>query len=363
MPTAADRQIGRGLRRFAEARGQARRFHRADLGDVDPQKCFGDFLWSVRAGDRGRLEKVYRSPHEKGALAESSGVTGGYAVPPELRYDLMQDVGDAALFRPHAHVVDMAGDTLSLPLPDATTAPSAAGVAPFWGGLKMQWARENAARPETEPQVRQLELTAWWLGGYALESGRLAQDGGAGLDSWLRVLFARSIAWYEDYAFLQGTGVGQPLGVLNAPGTVLATRNTPGHFKVADAQAMWADFYGVGDGCWLATRAAGADVTALTGWIPNGPMELYGLPVLPTTKLPALGTAGDLVLADRSLYVIGDRGQVLIEYAREEPTAFLKFQEVWRFSERVDGQPLLGSAVTLPDGGTTKVSPFVALNT
>jgi hypothetical protein len=56
-------------------------------------KSFGDWLLGVARGDRGYLEKHYGSKFtegsQKAAMAEASGVTGGYTVPPEFYQGLM----------------------------------------------------------------------------------------------------------------------------------------------------------------------------------------------------------------------------------------------------------------------------------
>jgi len=72
-----------------------------DGGDGDPQCSFGDWclqvevLGSQKAGPKAKaaaekMEKVYKSPlndwslETKAAVGESSGVTGGYIVPPDF---------------------------------------------------------------------------------------------------------------------------------------------------------------------------------------------------------------------------------------------------------------------------------------
>ena len=54
-------------------------------------------------------------------------------------------------------------------------------------------------------------------------------------------------------------------------------------------------------------------------------------------KLPALNTAGDIVLLDCSRYVIGDRQQV--EIAFSDQYAFINNQGTWRFVSRVVAKP------------------------
>ncbi len=78
-----------------------------------------------------------------------------------------------------------------------------------------------------------------------------------------------------------------------------------------------------------------------------------------TEKVPALGTKGDVMLIDPSLYVIGDR--MMLEITASEHANFVKNQMTWRFVQRVDGRPWLDNVITLQDG-TTTVSPFVVLN-
>src|SRR5262245_45529624 len=46
------------------------------------------------------------------------------------------------------------------------------------------------------------------------------------------------VGWFEEYAFLQGNGVGKPLGVLNAPAAISGTRNTANQVKVVDLATM-----------------------------------------------------------------------------------------------------------------------------
>ena len=75
--------------------------------------------------------------------------------------------------------------------------------------------------------------------------------------------------------------------------------------------------------------------------------------------MPALGTRGDVILVDPSLYVIGDR--MMLEVTPSEHVNFLKNQMTWRVVERLDGQPWMDKYITLQDNSTT-VSPFVVLH-
>ena len=369
MKTQQDK-IGEALHQAAAAIEGAKRFHADVLGaGVNPEKCFADFLLRIARGDDAGLEKVYGSVRTKAALAESGGTSGGYLVPTELRLSLLQSVTELAIFRPRAFVQPMASATLQLPLPDATT-PQAAGTSPFFGGVLMQWLTEAAALQETEPTFTLVELKAWELSGYALASNVLMQDVG-GLDAFLRRLFAQAVAWYEDFAFFQGNGVGKPQGIIPSGAALTVPRSSGSTFKLVDAAKMAAKLL---PSSWpRAIWAMHPSVIVQTGqldggssvvtWVPNvvGPPlgVLFGLPVIVTEKVATLGTKGDVVLFDPLLYVIGDRQAVEIDVSPH--VNFLKNQTTWRITERVDGQPWFSSPITLQDAATG-VSPIVVLN-
>src|SRR5205823_3984399 len=180
-------------------------------------------------------------------------------------------------------------------------------------------------------------------------------------------------AWFEDYAFLNGNGVGKPLGAIACPAALSVNRANANQFGLTDAGIMigkllpgwspkttcWVVHSGViPQLCTMVSAAAGV------GWLQrlndqSLPMELLGLPVAISENMQALGTAKDVALVDFQHYLIGDRQQVEIAYS--EHFKFTNNQATWRFVCRVDGQPWVRSAVTLSDA-TSTVSPYVYLN-
>jgi len=324
--------------------------------------CFADWLLRVAYNDARGLAKHYGTERTKAAMSETpSGAFGGYLVPVELRYDLMTDMAEESIFRRlGATVLPMASSTLQLPLPDAQTV-QAAGTSPFFGGIKMTWTPEAATRTETEPTFRQLELHAWDLSGFAYLSKNLLDDTGAALEAYLRQLFARELAWGEDYAFFNGDGTGKPLGILPNPGTVSVTRATATNFKPIDADKMLGRLLpsSYARSVWAMHPTVLAQLeTNFAGWIPNGPLILHGRPIIPTELLPVLGTTGDVTLFDPSRYIIGDRQAVEIESS--DTPGWANNQMAWRILARLDGQPQVSLPITLQNASTT-VSPYVVL--
>jgi HK97 family phage major capsid protein len=84
---------------------------------------------------------------------------------------------------------------------------------------------------------------------------------------------------------------------------------------------------------------------------------LKGRPVLTIEQCPAVGTVGDLVLADLSKYVILDGG---MNSAISLHVRFDSDQALLRFTMRVDGKPSFATPIT-PYNGTLTRSPFVCL--
>jgi HK97 family phage major capsid protein len=267
-------------------------------------------------------------------------------------------------------VVPMAARSIQVPYLDATNVPTAGDTA-YYGGLVARWAEEAATENETEPLFRQLELVAHELAGYSLMSNALLEDNGIALEELLVRIFGGAIAWFEDYAFLRGDGVGKPLGVSNAPAAISVTRNGANAFVLIDAGKMLAKLlpgWSAKTTCWvvhpsvLAQLVLMVSTAAGVGWLDNLrdniPMQLLGLPVCISEKLPALGTAKDVLLVDFRHYLIGDRKQVEVAYS--EHFKFTNNQGTWRFVHRVDGQPWLRNVITLSDA-TSTVSPYVYL--
>jgi HK97 family phage major capsid protein len=376
-----DKVIELTLNKFQQAQSLAQKhavpaiFGEGKEGDT--KHCFGDWLMAVARGDEKYLAQHYNSAKvsytAKAALAEASGITGGYVVPPEFSQNLLTLVAEKSIMRPRSFVQPMGSATLMIPYLDVTTA-QAAGTSPFFGGVLFNWTEEAQSRTETEPQFKMLELKAHELSGYAVSSNVLLQDAAFGLEKFLMVLFSNAIAWYEDFAFIQGNGVGKPLGILNSNAGVSQTRATANKVQFADVANMIGKLLpaSLSTAVWiihpfvLPQIVQLADSSGRIVWVPNIggaqdpiPGTLFGKPVLVSEKVPTLGSTGDTILTDPQLYVIGDR--MSIEIAASEHVNFLKNQMTWRVVERIDGQPWLEKPVTLADG-SSQVSSIVTLH-
>lgn len=379
--------VDAALKQFVSAAGKSRKnavpaiFGDGEKGD--PKKTFGSFLIAVRNRDEKALEEMgskfvaWDQGVQKAALTTNTGATGGYLLPTEFYQRIMMLVTERSIVRPRAMVIPMSVRECEIPMLDHVTAPTAGDTA-MLGGIVARWTEENADKNQTEPTFRQAALRNYELSGYSKLANSLIQDA-PGLEGLLFALFSQAIAWYEDYNFIRGNGVGKPLGAQTWGGVISVSRSAASAFALADFAKMVARWLGSWNPmtcCWtihptvleklfqMESTGGGHSVflsqpfagpgTAVTRPI----MMLGGLPIETSEKVPALNTAGDIFLADWSMYVIGDRQQV--EIAFSEHAGFTTNQTFWRFVSRIGGMPWMRDKVTLADASST-LSPFITL--
>jgi HK97 family phage major capsid protein len=192
--------------------------------------------------------------------------------------------------------------------------------------------------------------------------------------------YPEALAWFEDVAFTDGNGVGQPLGYLNAPAAVTVTKEsgqTAGTILWENIVKCYSRMLpaSIGRAVWvahidtfpeLATMALSVGTGGSAVWIGNGdgagapPVTILGRPVVWTEKVSSVGTAGDINFVDFGYYLIGDRQAM--QSATSTEFKFGNDKTAMRVIERVDGTPWIKSAIT-PRKGANTLSPFVKVAT
>jgi HK97 family phage major capsid protein len=141
---------------------------------------------------------------------------------------------------------------------------------------------------------------------------------------------------------------------------------------------MWARLYPAGhkNAVWVANpemfvqlfgMAISTGLGSIPVWMPAGgiagkPYEtLMGAPIFYSEKMQALGTAGDIGLADFSQYIIGQKDSGNPTVTSSIHVRFTTDETAFRFVLRYDGQPSWKSVLT-PKRGSSTLSPFVVLN-
>jgi len=377
---------------FEEAKSKAEK--QEDKARTAPKqyKSFGEWLISVAAaGDQRKGFRTdprllgYRLDDEddmaapgwtvgpgdtKATMVENVGARGGFLVPTEFRAELLGDEYERNFVRQRATIIPMRRRQVNIPTLDQTG--TTANVPHQYGGMYATWTEEQGLKTQVDPTFRKVELVAHKLVCYTRASDELLADSAISLEGFLRgpMGFPGVIRWQEEWAFLQGTGAGMPLGIINAGCTITVARAADGTVGIADLANMMHHFQG-DNPVWHIARCQYANLLQMSGpsgnasyvFMPSArdsvPATLFGYPIIWTEKVPAAGETGDVCLCDWSRYLIGDRESISI--ASTNMGARFQYDETeWRAVHRVDGQPWLSTPWTLADG-THTISPFVIL--
>lgn len=307
--------------------------------------------------------------------AFSSGVPseGGFLIPETLRSEMLSVALETAIVRPRARVIPMESLRVPFPMIDATST-----VSSVFGGIIAYWTEEAAALTASSATFARLVLEAKKLTAYTEIPNELIADSIGSFEAFIEDIFPQALAWYEDLAFLSGSGVGEPLGVLNSgnPATIEVAKEAG---QAADT-IVWENVIkmyarmlpaSLNRAVWLvspdtfpelATMALSVGTGGSAVWLNNGvsgpPMTILGRPVIVTEKAEILGDKGDINFIDFGHYLIGDR-QVM-SASSSEHYKFGNDVTAYRIISRVDGRPWLQSAITPQNNGPT-LSPFVQL--
>lgn len=326
-------------------------------------------IWHQTNRDANLQMKLQRV---RNAFSSTVPSEGGFLIPETLRSEMLRVSLETSIIRPRARTIPM--ESLRVPFPMIDSTSNASSV---YGGITCYWTEESAAMQDTSPRFGRLVLDAKKLTGYCEVPNELISDSIGSFDAFISQIFPEALAFFEDDAFLNGSGVGEPLGILKGSGmvSVAAEGGQP------ITTIVWENIVkmfsrmlpsSLGRAVWvasidtfpeLATMALTVGVGGGPIWLNNGvsgpPMTILGRPVIFTEKSPVLGQAGDIAFIDPSYYLIGDR-QVMS--ASSSPHfRFQNDETAFKIIERVDGRPWLQSAITPKNGSAATLSPFVQI--
>lgn len=330
-------------------------------------EALGEFISAVRFNPNDqRLANLY---HEQINAADtmqmSDGASGGFAVPVQFMSELRSVEAAPAVVRPRATVIPAGSPPdaeVSMPALDQSANQN------MYGGVEVSWIEEGGTKPQTDAKLRNVMLKPKEVAAYVRATDKLLrnwQAGGAVIGDLLR----RAITASEDYAFLQGNGVGKPLGVLNAGAALSVNRTTADTVVYADLLAMDEKLIiGAMGPVWLVSKAIKTKLRQMQDgagqyiWQesarPGEPTTLLGYPVVLVDRLPTLGNKGDIMLVDFSHYLIKDGSGIFI--SASEHVLFTQNQTIIKAFWNVDGQPWMNAPIKREDATTQ--SPFVVLD-
>lgn len=342
-------------------------------------RSFGDFALSVRAAGARNSAIDPRLVANAPTTYSSEGVgeDGGFAVPPDFRQTIMQKVLGVESLLARTDQMTTGSNSVTFPADETTPWDSSGGIQAYWGAEGAAITQSKVAL--TEKQIRLNKLTC-----LVPVTEELMQDAGT-LSGYLNRKVPEKFDYKIASAILNGSGSGQPVGIINAACTVSAAKDTGSSpVQAADTVTyrnvvdMWNRMYAPcrNRAVWLINPDVEAqlDLMRFSANRSDEPVPVYlpaggasatpyatlrGRPVIPHEACSALGNVGDIVLADLSQYLTvvktaGIRQDVSIHLFFDYDTA------AFRFIFRVAGMPWWGSAITPPNSSNTR-SCFVTL--
>jgi HK97 family phage major capsid protein len=295
------------------------------------------------------------------SMVEGIPEFGGYSVPEEYGAFLMDKSLESEIIRPRATVWAMGSETKKVPAFDGADRSTN-----LFGGISGEWLEEGQTGTRKVAKLRLIQLTAKKLACFSQASNELIADG-MSFEEMLAGALIKGIGWYMDYAFINGTGEGQPLGILADPALITVTKEASQAAATITYHNVVNMFSRLAPSCftnavWLANPSVIPQLLTMTITIGTGgaripvfkeeasKFTLLGKEIIFTEKCPALGSKGDLILADLSQYAIGMRKEIALD--RSNVPGWMEDMTDYRVIVRVDGQGTWDKPVT-PKNGTT----------
>jgi HK97 family phage major capsid protein len=311
-------------------------------------------------------------------LNETVPSDGGFLVQQDFSTELLQDVFQTGILAQRCRRIPISANANGIKINgvDETSRASTR-----WGGIQGYWASEAEEKTKSKPKFRKIELNLKKLIGLFNATDELMADAAA-LEGIIRSGFASEFGFLVDDAIINGSGAGQPLGILNSgclvtvskeagqPAATVMAENVIKMYSRIFAQsrpnAVWLINQNVEPQLFtmsLAVGTGGVPVYMPAGGLSGAPYgTLFGRPVIPIEQCATLGTVGDIIFADLNGYILAEKGGLQSDMSIH--VRFIYDEQVFRFVMRLDGQPVRATALTPYKGGASYTqSHFVALET
>jgi len=306
-------------------------------------------------------------------MSTQVAMDGGALVLPEFNTQIMERVYNNALWQ-MTDQYSVSGNSLTF----TANAETSRANGSRHGGLRGYWTAEGAAGTATKPTMRQFSLKLRKLMIVTYLTEELIQDAGMALEQYISRAVGDEFNFMLGDAVFNGTGAGQPLGIMNAGSLLSITKETgqaAATIVAENIDKMWARRLVAGNYAWFHNQDCGPQLDNLSQSIGTAGVALYrptnGIagvapqmlktaPRIETEFNATVGTTGDIVLADLGQYVTISKGG--IAQAVSVHVEFLTDQTALRFTMRVDGQPWEASPIT-PYKGSNTQSSFITPET
>lgn len=350
---------------------------------------FGDFLYSVRGvelEESGTVKEKMKAYGQQIVAKAPLGINtlqdeeGGYLVPEQWSNEIWDYVVEAQEILPRTDQRTTSSNNLNLNGFEELSLKDGYRDS----GVRAYWLEEAAEYTASQPKWKKMRMELKKLGVlcYVTEE-ELSDAKGLNLGPTLQRKAANAINWLVNDSFLNGTGVGKPLGILNADtnatlvipietnqaaGTILHRNLIKMYYRMLPGlrkSSVWMVHPNLEE---LLPLIAFADETSsrFPIYIPPGGLSaspygsLFGKPVIPSQFCQDVGTPGDIIHVAWSQYMTLQKAGAGIKSATSMHVRFLFDEQVFKFSFRIDGQPSWSHPME-DYKGTTLRSPYIIL--
>lgn len=343
--------------------------------------AFGNMLIAVRqaviTNGRSMDPRLFEQRAPSGA-ASNVPEDGGFFVQQEMQDVILQRMYDVGQLLSRVRRIPLTNPN-SNGIKINAIKESSRATGSRWGGVQGYWVAQGNAPTASKPAYRQISLTLEKLAALGYATDELLQDAGA-LGNIMMEGFTEELTFLTEDSIINGTGAGQPVGVLTSNALIQVAKETGQAAKTVvfeNIVNMWSRMWARSrqNAVWIYNQDCEPQFFALsktvgTGglpvWLPANGLAgqqfstLMGRPLIPIEYAATLGTVGDIMLVDLSQYLMIDKGSP--QAATSMHVLFTTDEMAFRLIYRVDGEPTWESALT-PFKGSNTVSPFVSLAT
>lgn len=317
-----------------------------DLDDPNERKEFRDRYVVKRASDfEDRQTLDIRVDHEGKALSLGDETAGGYLAPPEFVQDIIKGVQLISAVRPLAQVRQTSRRSVQYPVRS--------------GVFAAKWTSETSTRSETAGLTYALEeVPNHEMYALIFVSDQDLEDSVFNLETEILDNCAEQFAKAEGAAFINGSAVGQPEGLLSNSNVAYSAQGTAGNVLLAQGLInIWGDLKTVyaKNATWMMNRQTIAACRALVDsqgrylWEPGlsdgTPPNLLGSPYVEIPDMPSIaGGAFPILYGNvKRAYLIVDRINVIVRRLQEKYAE--SGQVAYLVRKRVGGQVVLPEAI------------------
>lgn len=297
-------------------------------------------------------------------MSEGIGETGGFLIGPSFGTELLDGALENEIVRPFADVWPVTTNQLVVGQFDLGGDHSGGNI----GGLVTQWTDEGQ-----EFKVQKGKMIPWTCrvnkaNVFVPCNTELFEDV-PNFDRWIGEAMTDALSFGMDDAFLNGNGAGQPLGVLNSPSLIVVAKESSQSTATVigtnllnmmdrlhpkfESSSVWVVSPSVRRFLYATSQEQGVDMPGVNRTVTSVGTNLYimGRRVLVSEKLAAIGTQGDILLADLTQYRIALRHDLRLEKSFDQ--FFSSDQIAYRLKYRAGGQGIHSKVVTPKGGGAT----------